>query len=71
MTQMTPKKIALIIIISLFALFIIQNTRVVEISFLFWEFDASRALVLLITFALGLISGVLATLKFKSKESSE
>ncbi|MBW2406538.1 MAG: DUF1049 domain-containing protein, partial [Deltaproteobacteria bacterium] len=37
---MTPKRIALMIIAILFAVFILQNTQVVEVRFLFWGTEA-------------------------------
>lgn len=56
-TKMTPKRIGLIVCIVLFAVFIVQNAQVVEVRFLFWGTEASRALVLLGMFILGFISG--------------
>ena len=66
---MTPKRIALIIIAILFAIFILQNARVVEVRFLFWGTEASRAIVLLVTFFLGLVAGWLSG--WKQKKSAE
>ena len=62
---MTPKRIALIIIAILFAVFILQNAQVVEVRFLFWGTEASRAIVLLVTFFLGLVAGWLSGWKRK------
>jgi len=62
---MTPKRISLIIIAILFAVFIVQNAQVVEVRFLFWGTEASRAIVLLVTFFLGLVSGWLSGWKHK------
>ncbi len=62
---MTFKRIILIIIAILFAVFILQNTRVVEVRFLFWGTEASRAIVFLVTFFLGLVSGWLSGWKHK------
>jgi putative membrane protein len=62
---MTPKRIALIIIAILFAVFILQNAQVVEVRFLFWGTEASRAIVLLVTFFLGLVAGWLSVWKQK------
>jgi uncharacterized integral membrane protein len=55
--KMTPKRIALLVGALLFAAFIVQNAEVVEVRFLFWSTEASRALVLLGTFIFGLIAG--------------
>jgi putative membrane protein len=57
---MTAKRIAFIVLGLLFAAFVVQNAQVVELRFLFWKAQASRALVLLGTFALGLIAGWLS-----------
>jgi uncharacterized integral membrane protein len=65
---MTPKRIALIIIAILFAVFILQNAQVVEVRFLFWGTEASRSIVLLVTFSLGLVSGWLSSWKKKPAE---
>ena len=62
---MTPKRISLIIIAILFAVFIVQNAQVVEVLFLFWGTEESRAIVLLVTFFLGLVSGWLSGWKHK------
>ncbi|MFH1992315.1 MAG: LapA family protein [Pseudomonadota bacterium] len=62
---MTPKRIALIAIAILFAVFILQNAQVVEVRFLFWGTEASRAIVLLVTFFIGLVTGWLTVWKHK------
>lgn len=64
---MTPKSIAVIVILFVFAIFIVQNAQVVEVNLLFWSTEASRALVLLITFTLGMIAGWTFSLLFKKK----
>ena len=54
---MTPKRIALLVCLLLFAIFVAQNAQVVEVQFIFWKTQASRALVLLGTLVLGLAAG--------------
>lgn len=54
---MTPKRVALLVIFFLFAIFVVQNVEVMEVRFLFWRTGASRALVLVSTFGLGLLAG--------------
>jgi len=54
---MTPKRILILVACLLFATFVAQNAEVVEVQFLFWKTQASRALVLLGTLAIGLIAG--------------
>ena len=70
---MTPKRILLLVILILFAIFIVQNAQMVEVNIFFWTTEASRALVLLITFCLGLISGWVSAWTFgkKSEEPSQ
>ena len=51
-------KYVIILILLLFSLvFIMQNTQIVEVHFLFWKVSMSRALMLLGTLAIGLIGG--------------
>lgn len=67
---MTPKGIIILAVVLLFATFVVQNAQVVEVRFLFWKTQASRALVLLGTFAFGVIAGWLtAWLRKKDAES--
>jgi putative membrane protein len=54
---MTPKRMALLVIFFFFAIFVVQNVEVMEVRFLFWRTGASRALVLVSTFAVGLLAG--------------
>ena len=42
----------------LVALFILQNTETVPISFLFWEFRISRALMIFMVFVIGVLVGI-------------
>jgi uncharacterized integral membrane protein len=67
---MTPKRIVILVAALLFATFVAQNAEVVEVQFLFWKTQASRALVLLGTFAVGLFVGWLTGwLRRKEPES--
>lgn len=54
---MTPKRIVFLVLGLLFATFIIQNSEVAQVKFLFWGTQASRALILLGAFFLGIIVG--------------
>ena len=65
---MTSKPIAVIVILFIFAIFIVQNAEVVRVNLLFWSTEASRALVLLITFILGMIAGWISSFLFKKKQ---
>jgi putative membrane protein len=57
---MTPKRIVFLVLGLLFATFVVQNSNVVQVRFLFWSAQASRALVLLGAFILGGIVGLVA-----------
>lgn len=51
----------LALIIAIIAvIFAVQNPAATTVSFIWWEFDSSLALVLLLTFAIGLLVGILA-----------
>lgn len=54
--------IAALIIAILAIVFAIQNANIVLVSFLLWKFEGSLALVLLLTFVLGFIAGLLIIL---------
>jgi putative membrane protein len=68
--KMTPKRIVFLVLALLFATFVIQNAQVVEVRFLFWSTQASRALVLLGTFILGLIVGWVARWAWRKGQGS-
>ena len=68
---MTPRNIFLLIIIVLFIGFVAQNAEVVEIRFLFWSFEASRAIILLMTYILGIVTGYLAVWVMKTRKNTE
>jgi uncharacterized integral membrane protein len=57
--NMSIKRVATIVLGLLYAVFVIQNTQVLEVRFLFWSTQVSRALILAGTFVLGFISGQL------------
>ena len=65
------KRVTFIAIFVIFAVFFLQNTEVVEIRFWFWKAQASRALVLLITFIGGLGIGWLAGIRKKVSGAKE
>ena len=48
------QRVVVIAFFVIFIVFILQNTQVVEVRFWFWKTQASRALILLITFAVGM-----------------
>jgi uncharacterized integral membrane protein len=69
---MNIRRVATIVFGLLYAVFVIQNTQVVEVRFLFWSTQISRALVLAGTFILGFVSGRLwSWIRRKQEEATE
>jgi putative membrane protein len=50
-----------LILILLVTIFAVQNNELIKINLLFWEIDGSLALVLVITFILGILIGLLVS----------
>ena len=66
---MSKKNIVIIVLAALFVLFVVQNTRIVEVQLWFWTVSMSRALMLLGTLFIGLIGGwFLGRAKIKKNE---
>lgn len=63
------RNIILLCLISLVLIFVVQNTQVVEVRFLFWTLSMSRALMLFGTLAIGLIGGWLLKLPGRKKDT--
>lgn len=55
------RNILFVVLIGAVLVFVVQNTQVVEVNFLFWTLSMSRALILLITLAIGLVGGWMLT----------
>ncbi len=55
------KLVALIVVVVLAVIIFLQNTQTVETRILLLKFQMSRALLLMLTFLLGLLTGVLLT----------
>jgi len=66
---MSPKRIVFLVLGLLFATFIVQNAEVVQVRFLFWSAQASRAIILLGTFILGIIVGYVSG-RVRKKETA-
>ena len=54
---MNLKLILSLTLIGLAVLFVVQNVAVVEIQFLFWSFSLSRAILIFVVLAIGIIVG--------------
>ena len=55
---MSTKTIIVIILAVLFLIFVFQNIQTVTVSFLVFQMSMPRALLLIITFAVGLLIGI-------------
>jgi uncharacterized integral membrane protein len=56
---MNTRRIVVIVLVALVFVFVVQNLQVVELQVFFWKVSMSRALMLLGTLLIGLISGLL------------
>lgn len=57
------KTIVAIIFATIIVIFSIQNVEVTDVKFLFWKLTMSRVLIILGSFAIGVLVGFLASLK--------
>lgn len=66
------KTFLIVVFISLILIFSIQNVEITDIKFLFWKLSISRVLIILGSFAIGILVGVLISMKKKylKKESN-
>ena len=66
---MKKAKLVAIVIVSVVALIVVlQNTEVTDARILFWDLPMSRALLLILTFVLGFVVGVLVAGNFLRKK---
>ena len=63
------RTIVFICLISAVFIFVFQNMQVVEVKFLLWSLTVSRALILFITLAIGLIVGYLLGLPGRRRKA--
>ena len=52
------KTVLVITLLSIFMIFILQNTQVVDINFLFWKMSLSRVILLLGALLIGVLVGL-------------
>jgi len=63
--------IVALVIIVLVAFFAMQNSQAVQVSFLMWTFEGPQVIVLLITFAAGIVAGWLTAIPSTMKKSRQ
>ena len=68
---MTGVLIAAIVLAALVAIFALQNSAVIMVSFLGWHWEASLALILILVLGAGILVGYLAGLPSAWKSKSE
>jgi putative membrane protein len=61
--------IFLLIVIAFVAIFSVQNAMPVTITFLFWKFEASLAIIIFLNALTGMITGAIIVLLLKVKPS--
>lgn len=62
------KLVMLVVVVVLAVIIFMQNREIVETHILFATFQMSRALLLIVTFALGFLAGILAAGHFLRKK---
>lgn len=68
MKQIKLKIILILVFAILTVIFALQNTEIVTVEFYFWDINMPRALLILFSFALGLIIGLFLTAFSKNKK---
>jgi uncharacterized integral membrane protein len=70
--RMKKAKLAAVVVLSILAVVIVlQNTEVTQTRILFMTVQMSRALLLILTFALGFVAGILGTSFSMRKKTSK
>jgi len=54
----TFKRVLILVLLVIIAIFSVQNTQIVDVHFLVWDWQISRALVIFLSFAFGLVIGI-------------
>jgi putative membrane protein len=62
---MSLKMIIVLILFLIFLIFIFQNIETVTVSFLMFDISMPRALLLVVTFAIGLLMGIFIPVDYK------
>jgi uncharacterized integral membrane protein len=65
---MKSKIVVIVLLTVLLIIFVLQNTEIVIVNFWFWDLSLPRALLLFVTFAVGLIVGLMVPTSRKEKE---
>jgi uncharacterized integral membrane protein len=68
---MHTRAILTVLLVVLSAMFVLQNTQVVEIRFLFWTLSMSRVLMIPLLLAIGMLVGWLLHSLFASRKARQ
>ncbi len=68
---MKTKIVIIIVLAVLLIIFVLQNTEIVIVNFWFWDLSLPRALLLFVTFAIGLIIGLIVPSAQKSSPANK
>jgi len=68
---MKAKTVIILVLIILFFVFLLQNTEVVQLKFLFWKVEMSRIIFFPLTLSVGIIIGYVLAKVGKKKEKQE
>lgn len=63
--------VLVLIIMALVAIFSVQNAIPIAISFFFWKFEASLAIVIFLSVLTGLVTGLIIAFLFRIKPSKK
>ncbi len=63
------KTIVALVFITLIVIFSVQNIEVTDVIFLFWKLTISRVLVILGSFTIGIVVGILISMKKKTSKT--
>ena len=67
---MSLKMVGILFLLIIFLIFTFQNIETVTVSFLMFDITMPRALLLLVTFAMGLLIGIFIPFEFKKQKKS-
>ena len=65
---MKSKIVVIVVLAVLLIIFVLQNAEIVVVKFWFWDLSLPRALLLFVTFAVGLIIGLMIPASRKAKD---
>ncbi|WP_036841140.1 lipopolysaccharide assembly protein LapA domain-containing protein [Polaribacter sp. Hel_I_88] len=68
---MKTKTILILIFAAIIVVFSLQNAEITDVKFLFWKLSISKVLIILGSFAIGVLLGILISQKRKITNNKE